>query len=862
VLRLRLLAPLLLAGLVAAPASAAYEDTFSPEGDGPRYPARADGRVTPQPSLAACPLAPGEAVTVDGRLDEPVWARAEAGFGFVQHDPERWAAAAVPTVFKVAYGPDALYLAVACWEDDMAQVARRLARRDNIESSDFVSFYLDPYHDRLTGYNFRVTADGVKADHYLYDDTGRDPDWNAVWDAETSEDDRGWYLEVRIPFQVLRFKPADEMTWGLQIYRWLHGRAQDTGWATWDRNLSGFVSRWGTLTGLQGVANPRALEVLPYVAAGLTDPADPTTDREELQRYFNWGADFKYNLTSALTAQLTVQPDFGQVESDPALLNLSPFETFFAEKRPFFVEGARFFEHPTFNLFYSRRIGTGEPGSRIRAAGKLTGKLGGNTSVAVLGALTDITHPEQVHNPFAASDRTTGYAVTRLERDLAGGAHRVGVMATGVWRENGERISLAQDRGFRDAFSGGVDWDLTFLDKAWAVRGSAVGTAVDPHPVVTDPTLDHSPVFGTAGKFEVSKQAGVWRGGASGYWESDRFDPNDLGFLQANDEIQTRAWLQRRYDADGEDSLLKTSNQYVNVWKSWLYGDQERVSDTTGEVVWQYDGGHPQGAGIYLESYNQTHGNWDFTGWAEHGLAGRSKYSTRAFAGQRGPLMENAAYSEVGLRVQTDWTRPRRHTWRAEYAWDAVGSRTWNLSYGVRHDVGRHLALRLDVGYADRLADAQWLDNLADAEVGIDGVAYVFGRLDQNTLDLTLRGSWLLDRDRSLELYLQPYLTTGQYSRPRYLAVPDSRDLRPYDLDPAPYDFDFAALNINLVWRWEYRPGSTFFLVWTHGRDGYAVRGQTAADDRLWLGDLAPDLLWNQEPTNTVLAKFNYWFSL
>ena len=152
------------------------------------------------------------------------------------------------------------------------------SRRDNIQSSDFVSFYVDPYHDRLSGYNFRVTADGVKADHYLFDDTSRDPDWDAVWEAETWEDDRGWYLEVRIPFQAIRFKPAPEMTWGMQFYRWLHSRGEDTGWVTWERELSGFVSRWGTLTGLYDVQNPRALEVLPYTAAGLTDNADPQDD--------------------------------------------------------------------------------------------------------------------------------------------------------------------------------------------------------------------------------------------------------------------------------------------------------------------------------------------------------------------------------------------------------------------------------------------------------------------------------------------------------------------------------------------------------------------------------------------------------
>jgi len=852
----------LLVAVITLPALGAFEKDFDPNGSGPLHPGTADGRLQDRPTLAATRLAPGEEIVMDGRLDDAVWARAETGFGMVQQEPERRATASVQSVFKIAYDDNALYLAAACFEDDMDLVARRLSRRDNIESSDFVSFYIDPYHDLLSGYNFRVTSDGVKADHYIYNDGNRDPDWEAVWEAETWEDDRGWYLEIRIPFQAIRFKPGSDMTWGMQFYRWLHGRGEDTGWATWDRTEQGFVSRWGTLTGISDVHNPRALEILPYVAGALNNAANPDDQDESWNRYLNWGADFKYNLTSALTAQLTFQPDFGQVEADPATLNLSPFETFYQEKRPFFVEGSRFFQHPNFNLFYSRRIGTGDVNSRIRAAGKLTGKIGGQTTLAVLGAYTDIAPNEQGHNPFISGTNESGYGVIRVARDLDEGNHRLGLMGTVVSRA---QTAFIEDESYyrdhRNAVSGGADGRLQFQDKTYAIEGSVVGTVVQPHDNITDPTLPKSDAYGTAAYLSLRKQAGVWRTGINGNLESDRFDPNDAGFLQSNDEISARAYLQYRYDADGQESLLKTSYQYLQFNKSWLYGDQRRVSDTTGEVVWEYGKGHRQWTDIYFDSYNQTHGYWDIGFAAEHWFEGTSKDNTRGYEGQRGPLMTNPAGNYLEGRVQTDWRNDVVHELESEVSWNDAGSNRWELEYGLRWNIGRHLITRLSATYQDRLEDAQWMTNQADDEHGIDGVAYLFGRLDQQIVDMTLRASYLFTRDTSLELYVQPYLTTGSYTDPRYLAEPDSRDLRSYDLEASLYDFNYSAVNLNLVWRYEYRPGSTIYLVWTHGRTTYDERS-FHTNPGGFDGELNPSLLFDQEPENTFLAKVNYWFSI
>lgn len=695
----------------------------------------------------------------------------------------------------------------------------------------------------------------MKADHYLYEDTGRDTEWDAVWTAETTEDQHGWYIELAVPLAAMRFRSQGSDTWGLQFYRWLHGRGEDTGWATWDRDQSGFVSRWGVLTGMQAATSPRRLEIVPYVAAGLEDRAIPGEDNEELQRYLNLGADFRYSLTSALTAQFTVQPDFGQVEADPALLNLSPFETFYAEQRPFFVEGARFFEHPDFNLFYSRRIGTGEPGSRIRTAAKLTGKLDQQTNVGILGAITDVTHPEQIHNLLKGGERETGYLAGRMVRELDGGRHRFGVMGTGVWRADGTSRA-------RDAMSFGTDWVSYLGDRDWRASGSFVFTSVEPH--ASNPQSARGTRQGTGGRLTFERSSGVWRGGLVGRFEHDRLDPNDIGFLSANDEIASVAWGQYRFDADGADSPLKASYTYLQARVDWLYGDQRRL-DADGQELWAYDNGHHQGTSFYLDTWNQFPSYHEFTMTAEHTLPGTSKHETRFFDGQRGPLLETPGRTTAEIRFKTDWRRDIGHEVEFEYGWTPRGSHFWEADWFTRFELGQHLSTRVSIGYQDRHDDSAWLLN-EPYDGGIGGVGYVFATRDQRTLDATIRAAWLPDRDTSVELYLNPYLTAGEHRDPRFLARPDTRDLRPYDrgdgTDPAAeQDFTFAALNLNLVTRWEYRPGSTFYFVITHGREHYDQRQFQSRPDA-FAPDLAAELLFDQEPRTTALVKLDYWFSL
>ncbi len=843
--------------------SQTYLPHFDPNGSGPTYTGLANGTTTAVPSLAAFALE-GRAIELDGVLDDEAWQLAQTGWGFRQLDPDRGAPASVQSVFKVAYDDEAIYFAMACYEDDMANLTSRLSRRDEIEASDVVSIYIDPYHDRTTGYNFRVNAEGVLQDAYLFDNGDRDVDWDTVWEAEVSRDEHGWYVEMRIPFSAIRFKPADDMTWGLQAYRWLHGRGEDTGWVLWDRNASGFVSRWGTLTGLREVANPRKLEVLPYFVTKHTDPA-AEGDADQWQNSQNVGADFKYGVTSNLTLNATFQPDFGQVEADPAVLNLSPFETFYQEKRPFFVEGARFFQHPDFRLFYYRRIGTGDPNSRIRGAAKLTGKIGGNLSLAVLAAATDIGLAGRAHNPFVGGTQQAFYGLVRVGREFNQGNHRVNLMGTTVTR-NQNSFREAGERQQRNGYTGGLDFELNFKDRRYQVSGSTVGTLVDPFADKFDPALSGEASYGTGGRLHLAKNGGRWRGSVTGRWESDKLDPNDMGFLSAPDEKIIATDLSYHYDRDGKDSAFNAANASLTLFRSWFYAGNSGRDLTTDAEIWAYEAGHDQSRGLRLSAFAQHrsfHQGWLFFA---ADAAGTDKYATRTFDNQRGPLMTRPERKTIAASLTTDWRRAL--SLRGEISRDFGDSRRGpGGSLRVIWHQNQHFQHELGVGISHKVTDAQWLGNFANTGsrpgiVGIGGVDYVFAELDQMTWDLTLRSSVLFDRDRSLQLYVQPFLTSGDYTNPRYLATADSYDLREYtDFAAGDHDFNFGAVNLNLVYRWEYRPGSTVFLVWTHSKQRYESRATAGEPDR-WGNDFNAGFPFGVEPGNTFLLKFNYWFSI
>jgi hypothetical protein len=840
---------------------------FAANGEGASYPNQANGRQSSVPRIRALNLG-GQSIHLDGRLDDSAWRDAEAGTGFRVWDPNRGALPTEETIFKVVYDEDAIYFAVACLEKDPAKISSNLSRRDRFSNSDLVSVYIDPYHDRTTGYNFKVNPLGVQIDSYMYGDGERDDDWNAVWQAETSRDDQGWYTELRIPFSSIRYRQAESMTWGLQIYRYMHGRGEDTAWVTWDREISGFISRFGELADIQGVPAPRQLEILPYFLQSSKDPVVTGAD-DEIDNFQNVGADVKYGISADLTLNATVQPDFGQVEADPAVLNLSPFETFFEEKRPFFIEGSAFFQHPNFNLFYSRRIGTGDENARIRYAAKLTGKTAGDVSVAALLASTDLTGEGQGHNIFKSGGRMTRYLVGRFGKEFDAGKHRFNVMQTAVLNSAGRdelgRYSTSGsylDRWSREAYTSGIDFDLNFLDRNYQVQGSVVGSIIDPEPVEGDPTTG-SKRYGTGGAFNFRKRGGNFNWGLNGRWEHDKLALNDIGFLSAPDEMSSSAYVSYNYNPEGKSKVLNRGEFNVNVWKNWIYAARQGFHDDTGELVWAYGRGHRQGSGGNLNGWMQLKSYREAWWGLELMPEGSQRYETRG-----GPLIDEPTTVGAWLGTNSDY--------RKDFKWRLEGSHyrdveenhstnlstgvTWNQSGAVNHDVS--------LSFENRIDDTQYLETVDLSERpggrGIGGLSYVFGDIHQKTLDLTIRTNLLFSRNTSIEIYAQPFLSVGDYRRARELITPDSYDLAPYaepGYNAADNNFSFASANMNTVFRWEYRPGSTFFLVWTHSRSRYDER-RGAADPSRFRNSLRPANCFENEPENVFLAKVSYWLPI
>ncbi len=821
------------------------------------------------PSLSALSLSSENQIKVDGHLNDPVWSEAASAGNFQGWDPNRGSSVSEQTVFKVAYDEDAIYFAVACLEKDPSQVAATLSRRDNFSNTDNVSIYIDPYHDKSTGYNFRVNPLGVQEDSYVYDDGDMDQDWDAVWQAETFQDEDGWYVEMRIPFSSIRYR-TDISTWGLQVYRYMHARGEDTAWACWDREIAGFVSRFGSLTDIEGIPVPRQLEVMPYFVAQGTDPS--MTGQEEVDDFQNFGLDLKYGITADLTLNATIQPDFGQVETDPASLNLSPFETFFREKRPFFVEGNRFFEHRGFNMFYSRRIGTGDQNSRIRYAAKLTGKTAGDISVAAMMAATDITNEGQTHNLFKNGSQSSQYMVGRFGKEFNQGNQRVNLIQTAVFRS-----ASREDYGnsaSREAYTTGLDFQSLFHDRRWKVSGSVVGSIIDPEPIPGVEDTENLKSYGTGGTVSLSKNGGSFRGSLSGRWETGDLDLNDIGFLSSPDEMSVGGWAQYSYNPNGSSKLFNRANFNINYNRSWLYESRIGFDLHTGDEVWSYKRGNRSGASSNINGWMQFRNYmsawWGLSlnpecaqRWHTRDYVLMNDNSYQAIPGG-GPLIEEPFTWGGWLGVNSDSRKSFVGDVEINYYNDEAENVSINAHSSLRWNQSSSVYHRISFGFNTRIDDTHHLENYETPGGGIGGVSYVFGDLKQKTIDLTLRSNVLFNRNQSLELYVQPYITVGDYRRARALVTPDTYDLTPFERDGFnvnDFDLSYSSVNLNAVYRWEYRPGSTLYLVWTHSRADYARRS-FYDDPSDFNGNLSTGALFDNEPENKFLVKFSYWMPI
>lgn len=812
-------------------------------------------------------------IVLDGRLNEEIWQQAPAISEFVQRDPAEGQAPTMRTETRVAYDENALYVAVQAHDAEAAKIVGILTRRDQRSPSDWIRIVVDSYFDKRSGYEFGVNPMGVKTDRYYFNDGQSDDSWDAVWDVEVERDGTGWRAEFRIPFSQLRFNNVNGGPVGFAVIREIGRLAETSSWPLLSRNANGFVSQFGELRGLTMSSTPKKFELLPYTVgdfrtqpdeAGnpLSDPRDPGAAI---------GLDMKYALTPGLTLTATVNPDFGQVEADPAVVNLDAFETFFQERRPFFVEGSGTFR---FNmdcndgnctgLFYSRRIGRAPQGSAdtsddeyskqpdsatIIGAGKLTGRIAGFS----IGALTAVTAREDAEIAATGSlsrrDQTvepmTGYTVLRARKEFANQSS-LGFMTTSTNRADDPATSFLAS----NAVAGGVDYDWRLSPKYnvsgyWAasrIEGSAEAITrlqentvhsfqrPDADYVEADPTA--TTMGGHAGSISVGKIAGeTIRFSSFVGYKSPGFDSNDLGFMRRADETQQSNWIQWRNFRPGK--YVRTRNFNINQYQGWNFGGDRTYSGGNINSHWTFTNYYSIGGGVNVDA---------------------APFRDRVTRGGPGVLGNRSKFN-FWYYANSDNRKPLSFFFNGNHWADTKNSVRHGYGPGFNWRPTSSMSLNMGFWYNTNQDDSQWVEN-EDLDGG--GQRYIFGRIDQKTLSINTRFNYTMTPNLSLQVYAEPFVSAGSYSNYKELvngrAEKYEDRYRPYAYSGSA-DFNIRSFRTTNVLRWEYRPGSQLFLVWQQGRSDSLDHG-----DFKFGRDF--EGVFKAPSRNVFLIKFSYWLNM
>ncbi|HUQ18997.1 MAG TPA: DUF5916 domain-containing protein [Gemmatimonadaceae bacterium] len=809
-----------------------------------------------------------DAPTIDGKGDDPVWTNIPVITAFKQWRPTEGKAPRFRTEAKIAYDASNLYLFLRAFDPHPDSIKKLLERRDSFTSSDMFWVWIDSYHDRRTGYEFGVNAAGVKTDAAMYDDGNEDFAWDGVWDVATRIDSLGWTAEYRIPLSQMRYGRDREHTFGISIDRDISRYNERESWPLIRQSKPGFVSQFGTLAGLDNLEAPRKLEAIPYV---VTKSATKIINNSFQQKAnVDIGGDLKYRVAPNVTLDATINPDFGQVESDPAVLNLSAYESFFDERRPFFVAGRGLFRRDVNcsavncsgeTLYYSRRIGrtpelAGIYGDTvplapitILGAGKLTGRLPSGLTVGVLDALTQ----RETNKGDTTYDPRTNFAVVRATQDFRKGASAIGAMVTTVNRslDQWSRPYLPSS-----AYAGAIDFRHRLFKNMYEVSGSLDQSVVNASPTTmislqrngvhnfqrpdADLPLDSSrtSLSGNAEEFKFGKISGQNLMFESAYSRrSPGFDINDIGFLRRADQVSWSTWAglfdrkQRKYT-----NRLQLNN---NWWQYW-------TSD-----------GLPLERAYNFNTHSTFKNNWGLHFGGTLGQLGTT-FDDRAARG--GPAVRQDRYMNPWLSIGGDDRRSVTPYWNMSYFRGADGrNHSLSLDPEINYKMLGKFSSSLSMSWNHNVTDDQFYGRFSDAS----GLHYTFAHLDQHTTSATLRFNYTFTPDVSLQTYLQPFVSKGTYSNVRQLSSNPRADN--YDdryaafnnpsVTSDPGGFNFRQLQSNVVFRWEYKPGSTLFAVWNSGRQGFLPH----EGDENFRGDLGD--LFDLHPANTFLIKVSYWLN-
>lgn len=837
---------------------------------------------------------------IDGALNDEVWQKDNWCSGFTQHEPHNGAEPSQQTEFMITYDNDYLYAAFRLHDTEPDKIVARVTRRDDIEG-DYVAIGIDSYFDKRTAFIFCVSASGTKMDMVMTENGDReDPNWDPIWWAKTTRNPNGWTAEMKIPLNQLRFSAADVQTWGIQVGRHLYRNQETDFWQHVPKDAPGFVHLFGELHGLKGLTPKRQVEIAPYVVTKTESfkPEEGNPFMTGRRNGLNAGVDAKIGLTNNFTLDLTVNPDFGQVEADPAQVNLTAFETYFEEKRPFFIEGSNLLNFPlmfgdgdlaTNNLFYSRRIGRAPQhypdlgdneyarvpsNSTILGAAKLTGRSSSGLSVGLLQSVTGNAWA----NIDSAGNRShemveplTNYTVVSAKQEYNEGNTIVSGMVTST---NRALSGIMADEYHRNAFSGGVDLMHLWANKKYMVEAKLYGSHVNgskdailltqtnsshyfQRPDIKHVKIDSSrtSLTGTGGVLQFGKVGeGHIRYMAAVAWRSPQLEINDIGYVQNVDDIFQVIWVGLRYWEPTK--VYRSLNVNINQWTGWNFG---------GEST--YKGGNIN-LNLQLPNYWYVGGgiNWNGENLSVSELRG-------------GPALKLPGGWNYWLSLNSDGRKKLIvGVSNSAYIGNYNSSVSHNYSLSLTYKPLKSLLLRVSPSYSFSKSELSYVDNISTES----DTRYIRGHLNRNTWVMSLRVEYSINPELSVQYYGRPYFTSGKYSRFKYIAQPRAQKYTDrfltytdsqisYDADNEVYlvdentdgttdysfdnrNFNYLNLQSNLIVRWEYRPGSTVYFVWTHGKENFeSVYSNSIGNDI--------DNLWDSHPHNIFLVKFSYRFN-
>jgi hypothetical protein len=841
---------------------------------------------------------------IDGIIDEASWDITEWTGDFIQLQPYEKHQPSQPTEFKILYDDNNLYIALKMYDSSIDSIVRRMSRRDGFEG-DWIEINIDSYHDKLTAFSFNVNAAGVKGDEAVTNDGNWDSSWDPIWYVKTSINQHGWEAEMSIPLSQLRFGKQDEYVWGLQVNRYLFRKGERSSWQFISPTASGWVHNFGELNGIKNIVPHKQKDLTPYVLGKYEtyerETGNPFADGKDLNGSI--GLDGKFGLTNDLTLDFCINPDFGQVEADPSEVNLTTYETFFPEKRSFFIEGKNILSHQIVggdgnlssdNLFYSRRIGRYPSYSpdvnadsneyaripvntTILGAFKVTGKTRKGYSIGLMESMTQEEKADVLRNGLPSHEVVepfTNYLVARVEKDMNSANTRFGGIFTATNRNlTSDELLNSMHKA---AYTGGVNFTQMWKDKTYYLNLNYVMSQVQGSREAIYETQTNAPHFfqrpdadyltADSTRTSLTGQGGTINFGKAGNskwmftnwytWRSPGLNLNDIGYIRSNDEIQEVFWV--GFHQSNPVWIFRQVNLNFNQWYGLTFG-----------MDYKYNGGNVNG---YIEYKNY---------WSTGFGVSRSGKSLSLDALRGGPSLIYDGITEYWANAGTD----SRSNFRINVYYNG-GIRDagydWynNFGGGVYFRVSDAFNFSLEPGLRKRMDKIAYVDNIDDAEP----VRYIRGEINQTETAFTVRFTYNITPDFTIQYYGMPFISAGKYDHFKYIDDPHAKNFneryRSYTDDQISYnetnntydvnedlspgneytfdnpDFNVLDFNSNLVIRWEYFPGSTLYLVWTQQRNRTDSQGiYSFADD-------SHDLFGETYPHDVFLIKLSYRFGL